>query len=408
VRRTLPACLLVLALAAPASALTIRGTVENGTTGAKDVDAKIVVVNPSEGMEEVAEVQSHGGRFEIPNLDPAMYILRTRYAGIDYSTPVQAMGEDIDVTVTVYEATTSWDGVRITVPHLAASRQGDWLFIEQLYEITNETLRSVGGENGAFRLYLPPDIDSLTHCSVQAMGVPVDRTPVATGTANVYKIDYPIRPGITRISLTYVVPYTNDTYTLPQKFLQDTAHITVFAVDPSMKVTSTSHTFEGSEDVHGMTAYTLHAVKANSDLVLTFAGGDPDFAGIQVEGQGGGAHAGENVIVIPGEEAKTSIYLMVTVLLVLTGVIGMAMRDRHDPLSDPKVLRGHYGLLVSRLARLDDLRAAEAIPNDAYRAAREDLMGRLGALAMHLRSHGGLHHKTHAETPEPTHQTKAR
>jgi hypothetical protein len=403
--------LLVLAPAAPASALTIRGTVENGTTGAKGVDVKIVVINPSEGMEEVTEVQSRGGRFEIPNLDPApMYMLRARYAGIEYNTPVQLMGgQDADVAVTVYEATTSWEGVRVTVPHLAASRQGDWLFIEQLYEIVNETTprRTIGGEGGAFRLYLPADMDSLTHLSVTSMGVPIDRSPEPTDVKDVYSIDYPIRPGITRVNVNYVVPYRNATYTLPQKFLQDIAHITVFAVDPSMKVTSTSHTFEGTEEVHGMTAYTLHGVKANGDLVLTFEGGSPDFAGIQVDGQGG-AHAGENVIVIPGDEESTSIFLMITVLLVLAGVIGMAMRDRHDPLSDPKVLRGHYGLLVSRLARLDDLRAAEAIPNDAYRAAREDLMGRLGALAMHLRSHGGLHHRAHAEKPEPTHQTKAR
>jgi hypothetical protein len=407
----LAAGLLVLALATPAGALTIRGTVENGTTGAKDVETAIVVVNPSAGMEEVAEVRSRSGRFEIPDLEPSpMYMLRARYAGVEYNTPVQATGGDLDVTVTVYEATRSWEGVRITVPHLAASRRGDWLFVEMQYDVNNATAppRTVSETGGAFRLFLPADMDTLMHCSVRSMGVPIDRTPEKTGAPGVYRIDYPIRPGMTQINVNYVVPYRNGTYTLPQKFLQDIAHISVFAVDPSMKVTSASHTFDGTQEVHGMTAYTLHGVKTEGDLVLTFSGGDPDFAGIQVEGQGG-ARAGENVIVVPGAEETTSIFLMITVLLVLAGVIGMAMRDRHDPLSDPKVLRGHYGLLVSRLARLDDLRAAEAIPADAHRAAREDLMGRLGALAMHLRSHGGLHHKSRGEKAgEPTQQTKAR
>jgi hypothetical protein len=76
---------------------------------------------------------------------------------------------------------------------------------------------------------------------------------------------------------------------------------------------------------------------------------------------------------------------------VLAGVIGMSLRDRHDPLSDPQVLRAHYDLLLSRLARLDDLHAAHAIPDDVYRASREEMMGRLGALAMQMRAQGGVH-----------------
>jgi len=92
-----------------------------------------------------------------------------------------------------------------------------------------------------------------------------------------------------------------------------------------------------------------------------------------------------------GESEKISRFLMATVLLVLAGVVGMSLRDRHDPLSDPQVLRQHYDLLLARLAKLDDLHAANTIPDDAYRASRDDLMGRLAALAMLLRSHGGVH-----------------
>jgi hypothetical protein len=216
-------------------------------------------------------------------------------------------------------------------------------------------------------------------------------------------VDYPIRPGVTRVAVSYVVPYTDGTYTMPARFPQGVAHMTVYAVDPSMTVTSASHTFDSTEEVHGMTAYTLHGGAGVTDMTLTFTGGSPDFAGIQVEGEGGG-HQEENILVAMGDEHKMSIFLLITVLLVLAGVVGTALRDRQDPLSDPKVLRGHYNLLVGRLARLDDLHAAEAIPADAYRVAREELMGRLGALAMRLRTHGGLHHPSE----EPTHKTKAR
>ena len=71
-------------------------------------------------------------------------------------------------------------------------------------------------------------------------------------------------------------------------------------------------------------------------------------------------------------------------ILALLGVVGATQRSA-SPLADAKVLRAHYDLLVKRLARLDDLRAAEAITPDAHRAAREELSTRLGALAMRMR-----------------------
>jgi hypothetical protein len=167
-----------------------------------------------------------------------------------------------------------------------------------------------------------------------------------------------------------------------------------------MQVTSTAPSFVKQESVHGMAAYTVHSIAGNQELALTFNGGDPNFAGLHVDENGnntGGAQSGApsdqegNVNVTPGTDENISLFLMVTVLLVLAGVAGMSLRDKHDPLSDAQVLRKHYDLLLSRLARLDDLHAANTIPNDAYRASREDLMGRLGALAMQLRAHGGVH-----------------
>jgi hypothetical protein len=52
------------------------------------------------------------------------------------------------------------------------------------------------------------------------------------------------------------------------------------------------------------------------------------------------------------------------------------------------VLRNHYDLLITRLARLDDLRATGTISQDAHKAAREALVMRLSVIAMQLRSLG--------------------
>lgn len=403
------AALALCVAAANARAFNVHGTVTNGTTGKPVAAAHVIIIQPSAGMLEVGSAEAKDGKFDVANLsnDAPVYVLRVEYGGTTYNEPVRVTGQDQTVDISVFESTTSWDQVGVVVPHLAAARTGDELAIEMMYEITNATspARTITGKDGAFRVFLPADMDSLTDCYIASGEMPLKRTPIPTDVADLYGIDYPIRPGITRLSISYRVPYAG-TYTLKHRFAQPVSHMSVFAVDSTLSVSSTSHPFASTESVHGMTAYAVHDIKANTTVELTFTGGDPDFAGLDVDEQGnaGGGAADDNITVQPGVDEKISYFFMVTVLLVLACVAVMSLRDRNDPLSDPQVLRAHYDLLLARLARLDDLHAAQTIPDDAYRASREELMNRLGALAMHLRAHGGIH--TPDRSPQPTATSK--
>jgi hypothetical protein len=320
-----------------------------------------------------------------------------------YNAQVPVSGGDQNIDIEVYDHTTSWKDVDLVVPHLAATRAGNELHIEQMYEIDNNTSppKTVAAKDGAFRMWLPADMDSITECYVMTGAMPLKVSPVPTDVKDMYSIDYPVRPGQTRLAISYYIPYP-DKVTMNMKFVADLSHMSVFAVDSTLTVSCDAPSFAKQASVHGMSAYTIHSIAANKAIALTFSGGDPNFAGLQVDdngnqtaggGSGGGGMGGEasGVTAMAGDDEKISRFLMVTVLLVLAGVLGMSLRDRHDPLSDPQVLRQHYNLLLSRLAKLDDLHAANTIPDDAYRASRDELMGRLAALAMHLRSHGGIH-----------------
>lgn len=369
--------LLFMVLAAPAHAFTIRGNVVNGTTGATVPDAKVAVVNPAGGMMQERELEAKGGRFEASGLDDKapIYLLRVDYDGVPYNVPVQVDGADKDITVTVYESTSSWDGIKVSSPHLAASWQGNHLAIEQLFEISNESSppRTATGDTGYFKLFIPADMESLTTCFVTSLGVPVDRTPMPTDEPNIYRVEYPIRPGLTRIGLAYKVPYAGQ-YTLNAKTLYDLEHVFVFLVDPEMQITSSSHTLQPSEPVHGMTAYSIHGVAKNSVVTLAFAGGTSQALA-----------ASQEVHVVPNDAHRIALYAMVPLLLVLLALVGISQRSP-NPLTNAGVLSAHYELLVKRLARLDDLRAADAVSPDAYRAARDEMTARLGALAVRMRA----------------------
>jgi len=367
-----------LALAAPANAFTIHGHIVNGTTGATVDNAKVVVVNPSGGMLQEQEVEARGGRFEVTGLDPQapIYLLRVDYDGVPYNVPIRVDGTDHDITVNVYESTSSWQGINVTAPHLAASWQGDHLAIEQLFEISNESSppRTATGDEGYFKLFIPTDMESLTTCFVTSLGVPVDRVPVPTGEPGVYRVEYPIRPGLTRVGVAYKVPYSNASYTLNAKVLYDLAHVFVFAVDPDMKITSPSHNLQPADPVHGMTAFSIHGVPKGDVLTLSFEGGTSQVVG-----------AAEDIQVVPDAAHSIALFSMVPLLLVLLALVGTTQRQV-SPLSDAGVLRAYYDALVKRLARLDDLRAADAVSVDTHRAVRDEMTARLGALALKLRT----------------------
>lgn len=376
--RAVVSAFLALACAVPAHAFTVRGNVINGTTGEIPKDAKVVAVNPSGGMLQEREVEAKNGRFEITGLDAQapIYLLRVDYDGVPYNATVRVDGADHEVTIHIYESTSSWDGIHVTMPHLAASRQGDRLNIEQMFEVTNESSppRTATGDEGYFHLFLPAEMETLTACFVTSLGVPVDRTPIPTDEPGVYRVEYPIRPGVTNVGVSYQLPYASGSFTLNAKVLYDLEHVFVYGIDPDMKITSTSHTLQPGEPVHGMSVFTIHAAPENTDLTIAFEGGSSEAA----------AASGE-VLVVPNDAHRTAVYAMAVLLLAMLGVVGATQRNA-SPLSDAKVLRTHYDLLVKRLARLDDLRAAEAITPDAHRAAREELATRLGALAMRMRA----------------------
>ena len=393
-----------LVFASNAHAFSVKGKVTNGTTQGVVKNVHVTIIQPSAGMKEIGAVDSKDGTYQFDNLggDAPIYLLRCEYNDVMYNAQVPVSGGDQNIDIEVYDHTTSWKDVDLVVPHLAATREGNELHIEQMYEIDNNTSppKTVAAKDGAFRMWLPADMDSITECYVMTGAMPLKVTPVPTDVKDMYSIDYPVRPGQTRVAISYYIPYP-DKVTMNMKFVADLSHMSVFAVDSTLTVSSDAPSFSKQASVHGMSAYTIHSISANKPVTLSFNGGDPNFAGLQVDetqagagsngSNGMGSEVGGNVTAVPGDDEKISRFLMVTVLLVLAGVLGMSLRDRHDPLSDPQVLRQHYNLLLSRLAKLDDLHAANTIPDDAYRASRDELMGRLAALAMHLRSHGGIH-----------------
>jgi len=61
--------------------------------------------------------------------------------------------------------------------------------------------------NGSFRFYLPPEAKGQVSVTINTSGgMPIQRPAEKTKQPNIYKIDYPIKPGETRFDLNYLLP----------------------------------------------------------------------------------------------------------------------------------------------------------------------------------------------------------
>lgn len=376
-------------LVADAGAFTIEGRVVNGTTGATDVNTTVTVVNPSGGMLQERTADVKDGRFTIADLkeDAPIYLLRIDYMGIPYNTPVQPAAGTVEATVTIYETTESWEGVHVSVPQITASRDGDQLTVERLFEVNNHTdpPRAISGSG--LRVNIPADAQ-INQAYVSSFGVPVNRTPTPTETPGVYTIDYPIRPGETRIGISFSVPYTNESYVFAQTLQQNLDEMIFYGVDPDMLFTATGATFQMFDAAHGMSGYRAVDIAKGTEVKLTFTGG----SGQSVLSGTGGSQPHGDVSVVPSEAEGMSLIVMIVMALALTALIGIAAGTR-GPIEQASQINKWYETLLQRLAKLDDLRQAGLITSDIHRAKRTELKQQLATLRARM-------HETQANPPD--------
>jgi hypothetical protein len=364
-------------------AATVEGTIRNGTTGATNVEADVAIINPSAGMMSQRTVHASGGEFTVDDLEAGVYIARVTYKGVAYNEQFQIGGAGpVDVSVSVYEPTTSWDGVRVIVPHVTGSRRDGHLVIERVYDIMNESdpPRTMTGEDGYFRFPLPDDLHDFTALYVEYSGVPIERQPVETGETGVWRVEYPIRPGVTRVAMAYTVDYSAAEYEIHEKALYDIDEFTIFATDPGMEVTSSTHELVREEGPHASVSWVIHGIKRGDTFELRFQGGTPQQAA-------GGAQP--VVSIIPNRAEGLSLLIMFILLLTLVAFIGIALKEPHATDVEAPRLKEYRDVLVRRLAKLDDLYETGAVPAAVYHSKRADVKNQIASLMYRLNMGGG-------------------
>lgn len=214
--------LLLLLLLTPPGVLAatgISGVIRNGTTGKPQAGVEVVLMKLEGGMATVGQATTDTeGRFRFdapPPTGELHYLLRAEYRGVGYhAAPRPAeQGQDLRADMEVYESTTERSAVRTTRHQVIVEPRPGRLLVAESYTLANEgaprrTYMGASATNKeTFRFILPEG--RAEELSVLVSGprqMPVRQNATRRGEAE-YAIEYPLRPGETRVDVNYRLPY---------------------------------------------------------------------------------------------------------------------------------------------------------------------------------------------------------
>jgi hypothetical protein len=200
------------------------------------------------------------------------------------------------VQVKVYDSTNK-AGVAKTLEHLILLEPSiQNLKISETFVLGNEgNVTFNDPAKGSIQFYLPPETGGKAQVVITAPGgMPITRPPVKSSTAGIYKIDYPVKPGETRMDVTYSVPAA-DTFAGKVVASGATTHL---VTPPTVTVAGDGIELAGQEPQTQANIYTLKG----TDYNLTIAGIG------SLRGEDSAAGAGEDGGSPPVEIKKPRLY----------------------------------------------------------------------------------------------------
>jgi len=202
------ALILTLTLAGYASAETLTGKVNNGTTGKPGAGDDVVLIKLANGMEEAARTKADAqGNFKFTFDDVGPHLIRAIHQGVTYHrmAPPGTTSVDIDV----FDVGKKVEGLSVTADVMRLQVQNSQLEVVRLFAVNNESKppRTQMNDHN-FEFYLPEGAKVSQGMAKTANGNPLNSAPVPQAEKGRYAFIFPLRPGETQFQVQYTVPYS--------------------------------------------------------------------------------------------------------------------------------------------------------------------------------------------------------
>src|SRR5271170_4851012 len=192
----------------------VDGVIVNGTTGQPEPNTVVMLIQPTQaGMQNLGSTKTDAeGKFSFDNNDASgPRLIQAVFDGVQYNKMIPPGMPSTGVQIPVFASTTK-AGTAKETQHFIVLQPGEkeMTVSEGLLYVGDPSLTYYDPVKGSVRFYVPPEAKGPISVTVNpAGGMPIPRPALKTEVPNIYKIDYPVRPGETRFDLNYTVPTTS-------------------------------------------------------------------------------------------------------------------------------------------------------------------------------------------------------
>lgn len=202
----------LLLLALPALA-AVDGTVTNRTTGKPAGGATVTLYKLGQaGMESVESVKSAAdGKFHLDQTPQGPHLIQTAFDGVTYNHMLPPGSATTGLSLEVYNSSAKPGAAHIARHFLIFQPNGAQMSVTEGFIFRNDGVTTYNDpDDGTLKFYLPTEAKGIAQVKATApQGMPIDRAADKTSQPNIYKVDFPVKPGETDFQITYIVPYNS-------------------------------------------------------------------------------------------------------------------------------------------------------------------------------------------------------
>lgn len=191
---------------------SIDGTVLNRTTAKPQAGVSITLVKPGQGgMRTLGTTQSDAsGHFLFQNDQPGggPQLLQANYEGVNYNKLLTPNIPTSNVELDIFEVGKAPAVARIAQQMILIEPSMGRISVDETVVIENDTNTTYSNPDlGSLRFYLPPAANGQVRVSAQgSQGMPLPQAAEKTKENDIFKVNFPIKPGETEFQVTYVLP----------------------------------------------------------------------------------------------------------------------------------------------------------------------------------------------------------
>jgi hypothetical protein len=191
----------------------VDGTVLNKTANQPQSGATVTLYKLGQaGMESVESVKSGaGGKFHIDQTPQGPHLIQTAFDGVTYNHILSPGSVTSGISLDVYNSSKQPGAARISRHFLIFQPNGAQMSVNEGFILTNGGNTTYNDpDGGTLKFYLPTAAKGIVQVKCTApQGMPIDRAADKTNQKDIYKLDFPIKPGETSIQVSYLVPYSS-------------------------------------------------------------------------------------------------------------------------------------------------------------------------------------------------------